>query len=60
MLALALAVVAGGEAAAVVVDAGGSEGLGRHSEQLMGVTAYGGPDFDQPRAQQQRSRPSAA
>ena len=64
VLALALAVMAGGAAAAaaagdtvparaaVVVDAGGSEGLGRHSEQLMGVTAYIGSDFDQPRAQQ--------
>jgi hypothetical protein len=36
----------------VVVDAGGGMALGRHSEQLMGVTAYGSPDFDEPRAQQ--------
>ena len=36
----------------VVIDAGGSMGLGRHSDQLMGITAYGDPNFDQPAAQQ--------
>ena len=29
--------------ASVVIEAGGSMRLGRHSEQLMGITAYGSP-----------------
>ena len=32
----------------IAVDAGGGMALGRHSEQLMGITAYGSPNFDQP------------
>jgi hypothetical protein len=35
----------------IAVDAGGGTALGRHSEQLMGITAYGSPNFDQPAAQ---------
>jgi hypothetical protein len=43
--------VAGGVDAATI-SAGGGASLGRHSEQLMGITAYGQPDFDKHDSQQ--------
>ena len=37
--------------AEIVIGAGGSTALGRHSTQLLGITAYGSPNFHQPAAQ---------